>query len=116
MLGINVNVNADVRIGNYHYPIRFTNQNICVHCAAENAMKFVDKFGKDTKNYDLYPVQHIRCTKCGRNYGIKWESQEDGSMLPTAIEPDVKAMFTNLVLSKAIKATGKELLSMKPSI
>ena len=95
MLGINVNVNADVRIGNYHYPIRFTNQNICVHCAAENAM---------------------RCTKCGRNYAIKWESQEDGSMLPTAIEPDVKAMFTNLVLSKAIKATGKELLSMKPSI
>lgn len=116
MLGINVNINADIRVGNYHYPIKFNNQNICVHCGSENEMRFVDKFGKDSSHLDLYPVQHIRCTHCGRNYGIQWDPQDNGSMLPTAVEPSISNMFKNLIAEKAIKAIGEKVLENLPSI
>lgn len=104
MLGLGIDVDVDVK--KVKFPIYFENKNICVHCGGQGTLIFVDKFGRES-NKDIHAFDHIKCTKCGRVYSILWEP--DGkTMHPTAINPSVKAEFSNLVKHLKLSNNGEK--------
>lgn len=109
MLDLGVDVDIDVK--KVRYPIHFEKKNICVHCAAQGSLVFVDKFGNESKK-EINAFDHIKCKTCGRIYSILWQRDEDndGKMFPSAVDPSIKRQFINLVNSSSIKKKGvKEL-------
>lgn len=110
MLNFKVTIDVGVETKNTQYPIVFDRRNVCIHCGAENTLIFVDKFGKETRK-EIHPFDHIKCTKCGRNYSISWQKDiENGKMYPTAVERGIKQEFMNFIGQKSIAQKGvKEL-------
>lgn len=59
----------------YNYPIYFLD-NTCVNCGAK-AVALINKFGyKENYNGALYPISKMVCSKCGREYFIRWKSSK----------------------------------------
>ena len=108
MLNIGINLNID--INKVQYPVYFEKRNICVHCAAEGKLIFIDKFGRETSK-EIYPFDHIKCKACGRQYSIKWQRDDfNDKMFPTAVDPSFKQEFINLLCNKKIKDKGDKSL------
>ena len=106
MLNISTHINIDVKT--VQYPIFFDKRNICVHCGSEGSLIFVDKFGRDTKK-EIYPFDHIRCTKCNRHFSILLQrDNSNGKMYPSAIDPSFKQEFINLLSTPILKKQGEK--------
>ena len=96
MLGIDVNI----EIKDTHYPIYFDGVNACVKCGAENSIEMIDKFGSKA-SAEIHPLDHMRCSKCGALYSIKWVKNKDGEgMHPCAVDPSIARQFSNFVFGK----------------
>jgi hypothetical protein len=101
MFNIGVDVNLNVK--DVVYPIYFDKKNICVHCGAEGALMFVDKFGNKTRK-EIHAFDHLECTRCGRIYSIKWQVDDNTQrMYPTAVDPSIKQEFFNLIQINKLK-------------
>ena len=78
-------------------PFYFKRKNECINCASINTLVFVDIFGRESKD-EIRAFDHIRCTNCGKLYGIKWEKEEGSDkMYPSAVDLDVVRDFKNMV-------------------
>ena len=98
MLGINVNI----EVKDIVYPIYFDGINQCVHCGSKDTLELIDKFGHKTREV-IHPLDHIRCSKCGRVYSIKWIRNEDtNKMHPCAVTPSIAQQFSNCIKSNSI--------------
>lgn len=103
-IGVNINVNVD----KIQCPIYFEKINECVHCGGKGTLVFVDKFGRET-NKEIYPFDHIKCTKCGKNFSILWNRDEDsGKLIPCAVDRSFKQEFLNLMTHRSIKENGSK--------
>lgn len=90
----------------YSYPVYFEKRNICIHCGAENTLKFVDKFGRETSK-DIYPFENIKCTACKTVYSIMWKPDEGGKkMHPCATDKSIIREFVNAFNTKGLKEVG----------
>ena len=94
MLDISVDVNINVNRKNPRFPIRFVGINKCLHCGADNTLEKVDIFGRVAKS-EVYPLDYIRCSKCGQKYSIEWRNTDDGKLMPVAVGQSVKQEFIN---------------------
>lgn len=104
---LDFNINVDLQISQKEYPICFEKRNICVHCGKEGTLKFVDKFGNETRK-EIHPLDHIKCNACGRHYSILWKKdQNSGRMYPTAVDPSIKQEFVNMFINKTVKSTDR---------
>lgn len=103
---LNFKVNVDIDINSIKYPILFNKRNICIHCGAEGSLKFVDKFGRETRQ-EIHPFDHIKCCSCGRKYSILWKRDEtNGKMYPVATDREIKQEFLNFIYNQDIKKNG----------
>ena len=95
---LNLNTNLSVDIKHVTFPIYFRHKNTCLHCGENGTLVFVDKFGNESTK-EISAFEHIRCTKCGRIYSIKWEPDENNDKVyrPSAVEFNIKQDFMNLV-------------------
>jgi hypothetical protein len=94
---LNLGMRVKVDINKKLYPVYFDKKNICVHCGGQGTLKFVDKFGTETRD-EVYPFDHIKCTKCGRLYSIMWKKDTDNNvMYPVATDLSIKGEFLNAV-------------------
>lgn len=108
MLNFSVNVNLDIK--RTQYPIYFERRNVCIHCGGSGTLTFVDKFGNET-NKEIYPLDHIKCKKCGRRYSIRWEKDpSNGRMFPIPVEREIKQEFINTINHIYIKQNGEKKL------
>ena len=108
---LDLGVDVAITVKKVRYPIHFEKKNICVHCASQGSLVFVDKFGNESKK-EINAFDHIKCKSCGRIYSILWQHDEDdkNKMYPCAVDPSIKRQFINLVNSSSIKKKGiKEL-------
>ncbi len=107
MLGLGIDVDVDLK--KVKFPVRFENKNVCVHCGKEGSLIFVDKFGRES-NKDIHAFDHIKCKNCGRIYSIQWNPSEENksAMYPTAINPNVKTEFINLVKHSKLANNGEK--------
>lgn len=105
MLGIACNLDIDVR--KVQYPVYFEKRNVCVHCAAEGSLVFVDVFGRET-NREINSFEHIKCKCCGRTYSINWKNDpaNNSKMYPVAVDPSVSQQFSNFMNMRDIKRKG----------
>lgn len=95
MLGINMNVDIDVK--KVVSPIYFQHRNECTRCGAKGQLVFVDKYGNEC-NREVHALEHIRCRKCGKVFSILWERKEGtGKMMPSAIDTNIAIDFNNLL-------------------
>ena len=101
---INLGMNIQFDVDKIQYPIKFSKGNVCIHCGAENTLKCVDSFGRETKKgNEIYPFEHIKCINCDRIYSIEWreDPENPGQMRPVAVDPSLKQQFLNsLALNK----------------
>lgn len=103
-----LNIDVNVQVRKVRYPVIFDN-NTCTKCGAQGTLGFVDIFGKDAKQ-EIHPLERIQCKKCGAKYGIQWNKEPDGKMIPTPTDYDVVSMFNNLINHKKIKTNGSNVL------
>ena len=80
----------------YDYPIFFSN-GTCVHCGEEKSVITINKFGIPSKNDSMYPISHMKCTKCGRVYYIRWDSDNKDFDIPVAISKNYIDLFAKLI-------------------
>jgi ribosomal protein L37E len=101
MLGLKV----EFEISKGSMPFYFNRKNECVSCGNKNTLIFVDKFGNES-NKEIRAFDHTKCKACGRIYSIKWDrDSSDGKMYPSAVEPNLKRDFANMI-DKNIKNKG----------
>lgn len=79
----------------YDYPIFFID-NTCVHCGAKDSINPINKFGYPVKSNPIYPISHLKCKKCGREYFIRWEEDEKFEQ-PIAISKNYIDLFAKVV-------------------
>jgi hypothetical protein len=96
---LNLGFDIDVDIKKVHCPFHFEKVNECVHCGGKDTLIFIDKFGHQSRK-EINAFDHIKCTKCGHSYSMKWEPDENGDMKPSAVELDIKRQFNNLLYAK----------------
>jgi len=100
----NLGMNIQFHVDKIQYPVKFSKGNVCVHCGSENTLKCVDIFGNQTnEGNEIYPFEHIVCTKCKRVYSIEWRQDENepGKLNPIPVDPSIKQQFLNsLALDK----------------
>lgn len=96
MLNLNSEVSIDIK--HVKFPVYFRHKNICIHCGGEGTLVFVDKFGRESKK-ELSAFEHIKCTKCGRIYSMRWEPDEkdETTYRPSAVEFNIIQDFKNLI-------------------
>lgn len=107
---LNLGVDVDIDVKKVHAPVAFVHKNVCVHCGGEGTLKFVDKFGRISSK-EINAFDHIKCSKCGKPYSIEWsadESRDPDKLYPTAVEPDIKKGFMNIVKASKIKDKGEK--------
>lgn len=92
-------------MNNIIYPVRFRN-NTCVHCGATDTLRFKDKFNNITKN-PVYSVNNMICTKCGREYSIKWERESDEKMIPTCCSDNLILEFEQDIIKFSLEHKRK---------
>ena len=103
---LNINVNLDIR--KTTYPI-ISNNNTCTACGGVGTLKFVDIFGRQVSQ-EIHALEKIQCNKCGAKYGIQWDSNDKGEMVPTPTDYDASVMFNNLLNYSRIKKHGTNIL------
>ena len=103
---LDIDVNIEVR--KITYPIIFTN-NTCTSCGAEGTLGFVDVFGREATQ-EIHALERIQCKKCGAKYGIQWDADDSGKLIPTPTDYDVSVMFNNLINHGNIKRNGSKIL------
>lgn len=105
---LNFSVDVNLNIDRIQYPVLFDKKNICLHCATEGSLVFVDKFGKETSK-EIFPFDHLKCKKCGRRFSILWQSDPDTKkMYPSAVEYNIKQEFVNLIGNKKLKGNAEK--------
>lgn len=92
MIKPSIELNVDVK--EIQYPIYFERKNICVSCAAEGSLKFVNIFGKEA-SHEVHPFESLKCSRCGAIYSIKWTKGEDDKIYPTAVDRSIVRDFLN---------------------
>lgn len=94
MLGINIDTKISITNNKKkHYPLVFST-NVCTVCGAEGTLQVIDKFGNVTTK-EIHAFDHIKCSKCGALYGIKWDKDDTNHMSPLAVDPGLKDRFFN---------------------
>lgn len=97
------------------YPMLFFPHNYCTNCKtnsielfswhnyAQRYQKLLNDFeatGIIPESFDKYAIYTMRCTRCGKEYKIRW--REDG--LPVPIRGDTyPTVFRNTYISESIK-------------
>lgn len=103
---LDIACNMDIDIKKVQYPVYFEKRNICVHCAAEGSLVFVDVFGRET-NREINAFEHIKCKCCGRTYSIDWKRDPGSSkMYPVPVDHSVGQQFSNFMNMREIKNKG----------
>ena len=87
-------VELNIDFEEVHYPIYFERKNICVSCAAEGTLKFINIFGKES-SHEVHPFEYLKCSRCGAIYSIKWIKGEDGKLYPSAVDKNITRDFLN---------------------
>ena len=72
------------------YPIYFEDYHKCINCGAPMVMP-INQYGKDQKVM-IYPITHMICKACGKEYFIKW-IDKDGKKIPVCCSDDDKKEF-----------------------
>lgn len=108
MLGIDVKLDIDVKKVNM--PVYFPGKNVCTHCGATDSLLFVDKFGRESRK-EINAFDHIICKKCNRLYSIRWDSDNNGNMVPSAVNPSISRDLNNLFNINSIKNNGDKILN-----
>jgi hypothetical protein len=95
MIDLGVNLNIDVDLKEVHFPVYFERKNICVSCGESGCLKFINIFGKES-SHEVHPFEHIKCSKCGAIYSIKWDKdQETEKLYPSAVDRSMYRDFLN---------------------
>lgn len=103
MLNLNVEVNINAKFPKI--PIKLKGVNQCLHCGATDSLEKVNIFGKVTKQ-EIYPLDHIKCNKCGYDYSIQWEDNGKGELIPVPVSPSLKQEAINTMGYFKIRKNG----------
>ena len=91
---IKPSIDINVKLEETYYPFYFERKNICVSCAAEGCLKFINIFGKEVL-HEVHPFEYLKCSRCGAIYSIKWVRGEDGKLYPSAVDKTIIRDFLN---------------------
>lgn len=90
---------------NVIYPLYFET-NECIHCGAKNLLIYVDNRGITTR-HPVYPVEYIKCLKCGTEYVPKWIMNENNKMIASCTGNSSIKDFEKKIISYSIENTRK---------
>lgn len=103
MIDLGVNLNVDIDLKEVHFPIYFERKNICVSCGETGTLKFINIFGRES-SHEVHTIEHIKCSKCGATYSIKWSKDEEtGKLYPSAVDKSMYTDFVNSFKNKGLK-------------
>ena len=105
MLNINVDISFHKK-DNLRFPIHLVGVNQCLHCGAKDTLEKIDIFGNVSKQ-EIYPLDRIKCRKCGYEYSIKWNKVEGSSnLIPVPVNRSIKQEVVNTINYFNIKKNG----------
>lgn len=106
---LNLGFDIDFKIKKTRMPITFERKNVCVHCGGVGTLMFVDKFGRATSR-DINAYDHIKCRQCDKIYSIKWDTNDVGTMYPSATNYSIPTQFSNFIHKGNISDNGVDIL------
>ena len=105
---LNINVDISFNKKKERFPVHLIGENLCLHCGAKNTLKKMDIFGNESKQ-EIYPLDHIVCSRCGYEYSIKWteDPQGSGKLIPVPVSRSIKQEAVNTMHYLNIRNNGE---------
>ena len=110
MLNINVDVTFNTK---NRFPVHIIGENFCLHCGSKNTLEKIDIFGNVAKQ-EIYPLDRIKCSKCGYEYSIKWTKAENSNkLIPVPVNRSIKQEIVNTMHYFSILKNGENKIPKK---